>query len=290
MKQAMVWGIALASLLGVGCEDKPRPEGQVGAPQQPAVPHQLPTGPSSAQGAQQHGGGTGQGSGTGKGQGSGEGQQGPGTAQQGTGVGAQGQQQGTGVQVQAGAQGYDLSVIKTIPDNCQSASAILVTAPKSVGPDYEWTISRQALLANQQFKVVTGDPKAGMDISLAPYEFQGGYALVARCADGATCNQLAAMYKAIVRSGSPQVICGKVAGIGAAPVGTFRWGATPQDNLPGDKDPVGKCARLSACMIATDRGTAGDPFLECQKTPQNFKIECASRYPCADVLACSTGK
>lgn len=268
--QARVWGIVLLGLLGVGCEDKPRPEGQVGAPQKPAVPHQLPTS-SAQQAAPQPGSSAQQGAG----------------APQGTGVGAQGAEVGTGAQAQAGAQGYDLSIVKTIPDNCSSASVVLVTAPKTVGPDYEWTISRQALLANQQFKVVSGDPASSMEVSLAPYEYNGGYALVARCKDGATCNQLAAMYKSIVRSGSPQITCGKVTGLGASPVGKFRWEATPQANLPGKDDSVGKCARLSACMIATDRGTAGDPFAECQKAPTKFKTECAAKYPCAEVLACS---
>jgi hypothetical protein len=72
-------------------------------------------------------------------------------------------------------------------------------------------------------------------------------------------------------------------------VGSFRWDATPQGNLPGDKDTISLCARLSACMIATDRATPGDPFVACQKGPSAFKTQCATRYPCAEVLAC-TGK
>ncbi|AKT37660.1 hypothetical protein [Chondromyces crocatus] len=184
------------------------------------------------------------------------------------------------------AKGYDLSAIKAIPDNCASASVILTSAPKSVGANYDWAISRQALLANQQFRVVhPGPPTSPGEVSLAPYEYGSAYALVARCSDGATCNQLAAMYKAIVRSSRPQPICGPVQGIGASPVAAFRLDGH-EGNLPRAQDTIAACARLSACQIATDRATPGDPFLECQKKPQAFKRECAARHPCAEVLAC----
>lgn len=74
---------------------------------------------------------------------------------------------------------------------------------------------------------------------------------------------------------------GAPAGRGAA---TAR-ATDPKQNLP--TDVIGKCARLSACMIATDRATPGDPFLECQKGPTSFKTDCATRYPCSEVLACA---
>lgn len=258
MKQAMWVGIALAALLGgAGCQggsSEAKPEGQAAAPAKgEAAPAK-------------------------------QGQQGS-AAKPAVGSGQDGKP--AVVAAPAPAKGYDLGAIKAIPDNCSSPSVILATAPKSVGPDYEWAISRQALLANQQFKVVGGAPGAPGEVSLAPYQYNdNAYALVARCQDGGTCNQLAAMYKAIVRSSNPQVICGTVQGIGGSPVGSFRWEGTPQGNLPGEKETIAACARLSACQIATDRATGGDPFLECQKAPQKFKRECATRYPCAEVLAC----
>jgi len=185
------------------------------------------------------------------------------------------------------ATGYSLADIKTIPDNCATPVALLATAPASVGDKYAWNISRQALLANQQFRVTSADPAVPGEVQLATYKYNDAYALVAKCKDGGTCNNLAAMYKAIVRSSHPQVICGKMNGLSAGPVGAaFGWAADPKQNLPAASDKVASCARLNACMIATDRSTPGDPFLECQKAPGNFKTECANRYPCSEVLAC----
>jgi hypothetical protein len=186
------------------------------------------------------------------------------------------------------ATGYSLAAVKTIADNCSSARAILATAPASVGNTYPWNISRQALLANQQLKVVQGAPTAPGQISLATHTYgASALALVASCADGGTCNQLAAMYKAIVRSSHPQVICGKVPNVSSTPVNSFSWAGSPEGNLPARGDVVAACARLSACMIATDRSTPGDPFLECQRAPSKFKTACATRHPCADVIACA---
>jgi len=189
----------------------------------------------------------------------------------------------------AGPKGYSRDGIKTIPDNCASPMTLLATAPASVGDKYAWNISRQALLANQQFRVTAGDPAVPGEVQLATYKYNDtAYALVAKCKDGGTCNDLAAMYKAIVRSANPQVVCGKMNGLSSSPVGAaFGWSPDGKGNLPSTSDKVASCARLNACMIATDRSTPGDPFLECQKAPGNFKTECANRYPCSEVLACT---
>lgn len=191
--------------------------------------------------------------------------------------------------VTPGQQTYPMDGIKTIPDDCGRPEVLLATAPKSVGSDYQWNVTRQALLANQQFKLVYDHPPdAPGQISVIPWGYgDGAYALVAMCADGATCNRLAAMYKAIVRSSHPQVLCKQpIQGISKDPVGTFKWSDDPKANLPQDGDLQAQCARLNACMIATDQSTPGDPFLECQKAPAKFKTDCAKRYPCAEVIAC----
>lgn len=182
--------------------------------------------------------------------------------------------------------GYPLDKIKTIPDNCQSPSVILSTAPKKVGSDYPWNISRQAMLANQQFKVVSGPPAVPGEVKLATYTMGESLALVAECNDGGTCNALAAMYKAIIRTSVPQVYCGAVPGLSKGPVYGFSWAGDPNANLPARADTVALCARLNACMIAIDRNTPGDPFVECQRGPSKFKTACATRYPCAEVMAC----
>jgi hypothetical protein len=184
------------------------------------------------------------------------------------------------------ATGYSLAAIHTIADACSTPAVVLSTAPKKVGADYPWTVSRQALLANQQFRIVAGPPAVPGEVHLATHAMGEAYALVATCKDGGTCNQLAAMYKAIVRSSAPQVHCGGIPGLPAVPVHAFTWAEAPQGNLPGAKDTIGLCARLNACEIATDRSTPGDPFVECQKAPSRFKTACATRYPCVEVMAC----
>jgi hypothetical protein len=184
------------------------------------------------------------------------------------------------------ATGYSLDGIKTVADNCATPSVVLATAPKSVGASYPWNITRQALLANQQFRVVAGAPAQENEVQLATHTLGEAFALVAKCRDGGTCNRLAAMYKGIVRSARPQVYCGVVPSLSNGPVHAFTWAATPEGNLPGASDTVAQCGRLNACMIATDRSTSGDPFVACQKAPSKFKTACARNYPCAEVIAC----
>jgi hypothetical protein len=195
-----------------------------------------------------------------------------------------------------GAQGYSLDGIKTIADNCASAKVALATAPANADNRYAWTFTRQAMLANQQFKVVSGAPAAPGQVQFLQFEAgqkgaDGKFparALVAVCNDGGTCNQLAAMYKAIVRSSNPQPICGNMPlGYGSSVPVSFQAGGNPTSDLPETSDVIGLCARLSACMIATDRSTPGDPGLECQKAPSSFKTACARKFPCAEVLACT---
>jgi hypothetical protein len=189
----------------------------------------------------------------------------------------------------AATGGYPLTAVKTIADNCTKASVIMATSPKSTTPSdtpgWQWT--RQAMLANQQFKIVDGDPVAPMQVKFSVYDNGTYSALVAACHDGATCNQLAAMYKAVVRSSTPQILCGPVPGMTGSPQRVDILAAgNPKASVPEKSDIIGLCARLSACMIATDQSTPGNPGLECQKAPHTFKTSCATRYPCSEVMSC----
>lgn len=193
----------------------------------------------------------------------------------------------------AAAVGYPLTAIKTVADSCASPAVIMATSPKSAtttdSPGWQWT--RQAMLANQQFKVVDGDPTASMQVKFSVYDNGTYYALVATCKDGLTCNQLAAMYKAVVRSSTPQVLCGPVPGMTGSPKTVPMIAAgDARASLPEKSDTIGLCARLSACLIATDQSTPGNPGLECQKAPHTFKTSCATRYPCSEVLSCAGTK
>ena len=184
---------------------------------------------------------------------------------------------------------YPLADVKPMADDCATPTVILANAPASVGDSYGWQISRQAFLANQQFTIVSGKPVAPGEVHLSTYHYSPFgttvYALVATCDDGGTCNQVAAMYKAVVRSSKPQLTCGTPPGLTGDPI-AVSWNADPKDNLPPAGNAEAACARLNACML-TYGDTPGDPLLDCQKDPANFKIACASRYPCSDVLACS---
>jgi hypothetical protein len=162
-----------------------------------------------------------------------------------------------------------------------------------VGESYGWQISRQAFLANQQFKIVSGQPSAAGEVHLSSYHYNpfgtAVFALVASCSDGATCNQVAAMYKSVVRSSTPQVVCGPASGIKgiSGDAISVSWGADPKDNMPPAGDREADCARLNACWTTYRPDTPGDPFLDCQGGKAKFDLACASRYPCSEVLSCA---
>lgn len=185
-------------------------------------------------------------------------------------------------------QGYALTHAKPIPANCATPAVLLASTPKSNGAAYTWPITHQTFRVNRQFIIVAGEPKREKEVHLAPYTYDdNAYGLLATCYDAATCNEVAAMYKTIVRSSDPQPFCGRSSHLGTTPVGTFSWSSEFHGNMPDPMDNRALCARISACMIATDRSVEGDPFLACQRAPQTFKTLCAMHDPCEEVLKCT---
>jgi len=189
-------------------------------------------------------------------------------------------------------------VTNKISDGCAKAYAIAASAPNSVGDSYPWSWTRQAMLANQQFKVVGGDPsglgEVTFELHLASDKWQNAWVLVARCNNGLTCNKLASMLKAVVPNATPQVACDKLP-MDLSPA-TFkkpvlRELGSPTNSLPDDKDGQGLCARLHACTVAMDTSKSGTEKLglECQKAPTKFKTSCAQKYPCQEVVKCMEG-
>jgi hypothetical protein len=186
-----------------------------------------------------------------------------------------------------------------IPDSCAEPFVVMATAPNSAGEDYAWTWTRQALLANQQFKVVDAEPTAPGQVTfqlhLASDKFNNAWVLVAKCKDGGTCNKLAAMYKAIVKGAVASPVCGKLP-MDLSPA-TFkkpvlREEGFAQNTLPDKSDVQGQCARLQACSVAMDPpAKAGKEEIgfECQKAPTKFKVDCAMKYPCSEVMKCLEG-
>lgn len=186
-------------------------------------------------------------------------------------------------------------VANKIADDCSNASVLMTSAPESVGADYPWTWTRQALLANQQFKVVAGPPAAHGEVSFevhqASSKFQNAWVLVGKCSNGSTCNKLAAMNKAIVKGSVSQPVCGPLP-MDLSPATmkkpVLRELGDAQNTLPQKTEIVGQCARLHACTIAMDpTANAGATIgLDCQKGPTKFKTDCATKYPCAEVMKC----
>ncbi|EYE99998.1 hypothetical protein [Chondromyces apiculatus] len=180
--------------------------------------------------------------------------------------------------------GYDLTLIEPISGDCGSPSVILSSVSQSFGPAYAYSNSRQALLADQRFRLVDHESTTAGEVYIAAHAYNDGYALIARCGDAATCNHLAAMHKTLVRSSRPQVLCGSMPGLGAQ-VAAFRP-IDPSKDLPGSGKAAAACARLSACQIVTNRATPDDPLLACLKEPEKFKLDCAKRPSCAEVVTC----
>ena len=167
-------------------------------------------------------------------------------------------------------QSYSMDGIKTIPDNCSNAHVILANAPASVGKDYPWVWSKQALLANQQFKTVSGAATAPGQVSFAAHQADASMAeawvLLATCGDGSTCNRLASMYKAVVKSSNPTVFCGPVpANLGSPKKQVDLLAGGPEANVPQKGDTIGLCARIGACTVASKPDTKDDVGIQCQK-------------------------
>jgi hypothetical protein len=182
---------------------------------------------------------------------------------------------------------YATAGITTIADDCANASVFLSSSPHTKDDQYTWSFAKQALLAHPQFKISGAvPPKSANTITLQQYDFQPvktaktAKALVALCNNGATCNKLAAMYKNVVRAARPKLICGKLPETMREPGGMVDFGVDPKKDLPGPKDVVAQCARLAACTIAADHNTPGNPGVECQKKPADFKTQCALNPTC----------
>jgi hypothetical protein len=190
-------------------------------------------------------------------------------------------------------------IANPIPANCSNAWAIAGNAPTSVGDTYAWPWARQAMLANQQFRIVGSAPTSPGEVMFELHQasdrFNNAWVLLARCADGTTCNKLTAMIKGTINGAPAQVGCGPLPmdlGTASFRKPLLRDLANPQGSLPASDDVIGQCARLQACSVATDPPSkAGKEKIgfDCQKAPSRVKRDCATRYPCAEVMKCLAG-
>jgi hypothetical protein len=182
-----------------------------------------------------------------------------------------------------------MASIKTIDDTCSKAHVLMSVLPANLKGGFPWTFLRQAVVVHQEFSNSSGAPptKAG-DVQYEMYDHgTANKALVAHCGDGATCNKLAAMYKALVPTSNPRPICGAVPDIKGTPQSVRIPRSPNQLDLPKRGDTQAQCARLGSCAIYLNPATQGDPSVECQKAPSKFKLDCALKTTCQEVADCA---
>lgn len=204
----------------------------------------------------------------------------------------------------AGFPGYPEEGFTKVPEGCKTPTVLLASAPVSSEGKNPYTkdksgfpfhFARQALLAHPELKVVKRKADAWTDEPAGPNQVALSYvvdtppmsvSLLGVCGDAATCNRLMAMYHRVVPSSKPQGMCG-------LPPQTQVYG-TASTNFQADgaksdmpSDVMGRCTRLAACTIRLDLATPGDPGLECQKAPAKFKLDCANKATCEEVVACA---
>lgn len=177
--------------------------------------------------------------------------------------------------------GYPTAGIKAIDPACSAPWVLLATAPAAVGDDYRFPWIEQALVANPKAFSVVDAPSAAGQVSIEVHK-KSDYIAVARCSDATTCTKLAAMYKDVARTSSPETGCGDLPmGLGAS-TRTRSLAAA----MPDPKDTLGLCARIGACAVARDPMTREDPGGACQKAPSSFRTECGTKPSCDEVASC----
>ena len=182
---------------------------------------------------------------------------------------------------QTDSKKYPMEGFKPVADTCKEATVVLASSPQKPAP--KWVFIRAVLAAHQEFKVDGAGPD-GATFTMAPTADNKSVTLMASCTSGATCNRLAATYKALVPTSAPQVYCGKVPGV------KEEGRAVIEPLLPASlADTMEKCARIGTCARAMDPSSKDDPSLECQKTPAKFKLDCAAKTTCSAVAACTKG-
>jgi hypothetical protein len=187
---------------------------------------------------------------------------------------------------------YSLDLIKAMPDDCKSPSLMLAAVPNAAAQkeDFVWAFAVQALYAHSDFKLSSKaalskkDQVAFEDVAVNPT----ATGLIAYCHDGATCNRLAAMYKTTVPSSKPEVYCGKKWEPGQPSRG-FSNAAdlTAMAKKKLKDEPGSMCARIGVCTKQQNPAAAGDPGVECQRAPTEFKYQCAQKESCEAVVACT---
>ncbi len=189
---------------------------------------------------------------------------------------------------------YSLEDINPIADDCKAPSVMLAAVSNNIAKkeDFVWAFAIQAFHAHPKF-VLGNKVSLNRPGRVAIHQVQvnpKAVGLVAYCRDGATCNQVAAMYKATVPTSKPEVYCGKKWERGIVPRGLLN--AVDLKALAFQKlesEPVSMCARVGICTKQQNPATPGDPGIECQRAPGKHKYKCGQEKTCEAVVSCVNG-
>jgi hypothetical protein len=193
---------------------------------------------------------------------------------------------------------YSLEGIGELPEKCTDSAVVMMAVPKNYysSDSFDWRHVRQVALANPEFEIVRSLSAGSKPQSIAFSENEHtptkGIALVAHCKTAATCLKFAAAYRTVVPTAKLTPICGANPNIGARITGgksVLPDSGRIADVLPNskNKDAQSECVRLAACKAARDHVLSSDETQECMKKPGAFKLHCAQKQSCEQVLACS---
>lgn len=197
---------------------------------------------------------------------------------------------------QAPRDAYSMEGLGELPANCTDPGVVLLAVPKKIfeSDSFDWRHARQVVLANPQFEVARnltpGSKSHAIAFTENEHQPTKGVALVAHCKTAATCLELAAAYRTVVPTAKPTPICGANPNVGARIQGgrsVLPPNGSIGEILPGDKDIQSQCVRLAACKAARDHALSDDETQGCMRKPSDFKIRCALKKTCSEVLTCS---
>jgi hypothetical protein len=189
-------------------------------------------------------------------------------------------------------------IAKSLTGPCDDPRALLAVRKEYDRSARIWL--QQALLAHPEFELVSERPSAPPQVQV--YEtiygvknFSRSYAgqprfseaLIARCADVATCNRLTAMFHAVSPRDGTAAVCNEPPGVtgGFSLVAEL---ARERLRLPESIDSTeAACARVHACAARTrDARVAA---LVCRDVSADQLRACARAASCAEVVGCAAG-
>ncbi len=191
---------------------------------------------------------------------------------------------------------YSAEGLVALPENCVDSQVVLGAVPKNfyASDTFGWRHVRQVALANPRFKFVRNLNKTAIagEVAFTVNEHKPtkGVALVAHCGTAKTCLDFAAAYRTVVPTAKPTLLCGANPNIGKRILGgenVLPDSGKIADVLPDKKDVQSQCVRLAACKAARDFRLETDEAQACMMKPSQFKLNCARKKSCEQVLSCS---